>query len=109
MISMVPVHLDIDRERGLTAEWPDGRKSFYPVAHLRQMSPSADSRQLREELARNPLTVLPPSTGSRGPLRIEQAEVVGRYALRLTFSDGHSAGIYSWAYLREIDPGHGGK
>jgi hypothetical protein len=31
-------------------------------------------------------------------------ELVGNYAPRITFSDGHSTGIYSWDYLREIDP-----
>lgn len=68
------------------------------------MSPSADARHLREELARNPLTVLP-AGGSGGPLEATSAELVGQYAVRIGFSDGHSTGIYSWAYLREIDPG----
>ena len=27
---------------------------------------------------------------------------VGNYALRLLFSDGHSTGIYSWSYLRNL-------
>jgi DUF971 family protein len=30
--------------------------------------------------------------------------MVGNYAIRIRFSDGHDTGIYSWAYLREIDP-----
>ncbi|MGA0174271.1 MAG: gamma-butyrobetaine hydroxylase-like domain-containing protein, partial [Phycisphaerales bacterium] len=56
-----------------------------------------------EELARNPLTVLP--SGGGDPLEATSAELVGQYAVRIGFSDGHSTGIYSWAYLREIDPG----
>ena len=100
-----PVHLDLDRERGLEIEWSDGVRSFYPVAHLRRSSPSADAKALREEMARNPLTVLPPTKGTGGPLRAEDAQLVGNYAVRITFSDGHSTGIYSWAYLRSIDPG----
>jgi DUF971 family protein len=99
-----PVHLDLDRERGLEIEWSDGVRSFYPVAHLRRSSPSADAKALREEMARNPLTVLPPSK-SDGPLRALDAQFVGNYAIRITFSDGHSTGIYSWSYLRSIDPG----
>ncbi len=98
-----PLHLDIDRERGLTVSWADGTSSFYPVAHLRRMSPSAEARALREQMAANPLTVLPASRGE-GPLRLLDAELVGHYALRLRFSDGHHTGIYSWDYLREIDP-----
>jgi DUF971 family protein len=101
-----PVHLDLARERGLTVEWTDGRRSFYPVAYLRKMSPSADARQLREEMASNPLTVLPPSVANHeGPLVAVDAEMVGNYAIRIRFSDGHDTGLYSWEYLREIDPG----
>lgn len=100
---MPPLRLHLDRSRGLEIEWSDGETSFFPVAYLRRMSPSADARHLREELARNPLTVLP--SGSDGPLEATSAELVGQYAVRIGFSDGHSTGIYSWAYLREIDPG----
>jgi DUF971 family protein len=98
-----PVHLELERDRGLTVEWSDGRRSFYPVVYLRRHSPSADAKTLRESLAANPLTVLP-SSAATGPLRAESAELVGNYALRIEFSDGHRTGIYSWTYLREIDP-----
>ena len=98
-----PVRIDLDRERGLEIEWDDGRRSFYPVAHLRRASPSADARALRDEMARNPLTVLPAGR-TPGPLAALGAELVGNYAIRIRFSDGHSTGIYSWRYLRSIDP-----
>lgn len=58
---------------------------------------------MREALESNPLAVMPSSTGA-GPLRAERLEPVGRYAIRLVFSDGHSTGLYTWTYLREIDP-----
>lgn len=101
-----PVRIDLDRERGLEIGWDDGRTSFYPVAHLRRSSPSADARALRDEMARNPLTVLPAGR-SAGPLAAVDAELVGNYAIRIRFSDGHSTGIFSWSYLRSIDPGDG--
>lgn len=101
---MVPRQLDLERDRALTIHWSDGRVSVYPVAYLRKMSPCAQAKQLREELARNPLTVLPPSKGDGQPLTATSAQRVGHYALRITFSDGHDTGIYSWQYLREIDP-----
>ncbi|MHC5022624.1 MAG: gamma-butyrobetaine hydroxylase-like domain-containing protein [Planctomycetota bacterium] len=100
-----PRHLDLARDHGLTVEWTDGTTSFYPVPYLRRMSPSAEARQLREELASNPLAVLPASAGQDGPLRAEGAELIGNYAIRIRFSDGHDTGLYSWQYLREIDPG----
>ena len=99
-----PVHLDLERERGLTVDWSDGRKSFYPLQLLRRMSPSAEQRILREKIERNPLTVLPSRPGSDGPFHAVDAELVGNYAIRIQFSDGHDTGIYSWKYLRSIDP-----
>ncbi len=105
-----PVSLDLKKEVALTIVWNDGRTSVYPVAYLRRLSPSAEARQLREEMARNPLTVLS-SRGPAGagdgpatPFAATHAELVGHYALKIEFSDGHRTGIYSWTYLREIDP-----
>lgn len=70
------------------------------------MSPSADARKQREELASNPLAVLPSSGGqSAAEVRATGAELVGNYAIRVRFTDGHDTGIYTWQYLREIDRG----
>ncbi|MEX2219465.1 MAG: DUF971 domain-containing protein [Phycisphaerales bacterium] len=100
-----PRNIDLKKDRGLTVEWADGATSYYSIPYLRKMSPSAEARELREEMARNPLTVLPASSArAPGPLTALDAELVGNYALRIRFSDGHATGIYSWPYLRSIDP-----
>jgi DUF971 family protein len=106
-----PLHIDLKKDRGLTIAWADGSSSYYSILYLRKMSPSAEARELRDQIKKNPLTVLPSSTfpprsapGAPQQLTALSAELVGNYALRITFSDGHSTGIYSWDYLREIDP-----
>lgn len=33
---------------------------------------------------------------------VTRIEPVGNYAVRLTFSDGHATGIYTWGYLAEL-------
>jgi DUF971 family protein len=104
-----PRHLDLKRDRGLTVEWQDGSTSYYSIAYLRRMSPSAEQRDLRERLEKNPLTVLPSTPAGKGPLTAHGAELVGNYAVRIQFSDGHDTGIYSWKYLREIDPARTGE
>lgn len=99
-----PRQLDLKKDKGLTVAWQDGTTSYYSIAFLRRMSPSADMKQLRDEMSRNPLTVLPArAAGQGGPLTAVDAELVGNYALRIRFSDGHDTGIYSWTYLRELD------
>lgn len=102
-----PRSLDLEKDRALTVRWSDGRVSIYPITLLRRLSPSADAKVLREQISHNPLTVLP-SGGGGGKLTATGAELVGNYAIRVRFSDGHDTGIYSWAYLRSIDPNHPG-
>jgi DUF971 family protein len=36
------------------------------------------------------------------PVRILEIEQVGNYAIRPTFDDGHSTGIYTWIYLAAL-------
>ena len=33
---------------------------------------------------------------------ITGVEMVGQYAIRLIFDDGHDSGIYDWGYLHEL-------
>jgi DUF971 family protein len=100
-----PRHLDVDRAQGLTIHWDEVVQHTLSVALLRRHSPSADMRELRAEMKRNPFTVVPSSTAA-GPLRIEAVEPIGHYAVRIRVSDGHDTGIYTWRYLRELCAAH---
>lgn len=97
-----PVHIDVERARGILFRWSDGTEHFLAVGLLRRQSPSADMRELRAEMARNPFTVLPANAPAQGPLAIDAVEPVGHYALRIRFNDGHDTGIYTWSYLRGL-------
>ena len=103
-MGIAPTSLDLNRTTGLRILWSDGRESFYPVGHLRRWSPSAEARETRDQLKANPLAVLPSGSTSTGDLTAETIEMVGNYAVRITFSDGHRTGLYSWDWLRAIDP-----
>lgn len=105
MSDIKPQHIDLNKAQGLTINWSDGSRSFYPIDYLRKMSPSAEMSVLRQEMRDNPLTILPDSMANQsGPLTATNGELVGNYAIRIEFSDGHTTGIYSWNYLRSIDP-----
>ena len=99
--STPPEHLDVDRERGLTVTWSDGTTRFFDTALLRRHSPSAEAAAEAEAADANPLHVLR-SAPTSDTLRITDAELVGRYAIRLAFSDGHRTGLFSWDYLRTL-------
>ena len=44
----------------------------------------------------------PPQPPVPDDISVTKADPVGRYAVRIHFSDGHSSGLYTWQYLREL-------
>ena len=88
--------------KGLEIDWSDGHKSLWSFAWLREACPCATCIDERKQQGRQPgepkpAPVLPIFTP---PSRPASAHAVGRYALQFNWLDGHSAGIYSWDYLR---------
>lgn len=107
-----PLRLDLQKQSRLTIEWQDGRTSVYPISVLRSLCPCATCKQSRQEQAAAPkarlsLRVLHGTVDE--PLAATSAELVGGYAIRIDWSDGHSSGIYSFEYLRSIDPATSGR
>ena len=102
-----PVTIDLERTRELRITWADGRQSVYPLALLRRQCPCAACRQAREERKSNPLAVVEPADEQRGMVIAEKAEMVGNYALRITWQDGHDAGIYDYGLLRSLSAASG--
>lgn len=98
---MTPTRIKLQRDQQLTIEWSDGATSVYPLEKLRKNCPCASCKDLRKQMSTSRLTILPDQPA--GPLRVERAENVGNYAIRLIWSDGHATGIYSFEYLRGLD------
>lgn len=97
-----PVDLTVDkRARQLRVEWASGERSAFGFDYLAALCPCANCKEKRRERERNSLVVL---TGPEGPAELENAEMVGRYAINFIWRGGCGAGIYSFDYLYEIDP-----
>lgn len=90
---------------GVRIEWRDGHRSHYAFPYLRQRCPCATCRERRAQGA-SPVQskVKSDLPMFEEPARAVQAEPVGNYAVRFSFSDGHATGIYSFEYLRDICP-----
>lgn len=102
-----PTAIQLDRKRALLIlPWDDGHLSEYPFPGLREACPCAECRGGHENMGQP----ADPSVFDLIPLTKAKSYVltklvpVGHYALTPEWSDGHSAGIYTWAYLRALCP-----
>ena len=92
---MIPTDIKLHQQsKVMEIAFDDGRNFELPYELLRVYSPSAEVRG--HGPGQEVLQVGKKAVG------ITEIEAVGRYAVRPTFSDGHSTGIYSWEYLRTL-------
>lgn len=81
--------------------WSDGTRAVYTPRRLRDACPCATCREQRVQP--RPADLLPVLTAADvTPLAITTVRPVGQYAYAIGFSDGHSSGIYTLDYLREL-------
>ncbi len=92
---MQPTDIRLHKKTALLElRYADGGLYSLPAEFLRVYSPSAEVRGhgIGQEVLQ---------TGKRF-VTIKGIDPVGHYAVQLHFDDGHSTGIYTWDYLREL-------
>ncbi len=99
-----PRDLTVDRAAGvLRVEWQDGHHSSYPLRWLRANCPCATCREERRAAALE-TDELRLASGPLPSAEIVDAALVGNYAVRFTWADGHGSGIYVFSALRACCP-----
>jgi DUF971 family protein len=94
--------------KGLRITWQDGVIQELSSEILRKGCPCAGCRELRGDDSH-----AKPLTGKKRSLSIIQSTVteelslqevwgIGQYAIGIRWGDGHSSGIYTFTYLREL-------
>ena len=96
MSSAWPVELRFSStQRALSILFEPNETVVLPYTFLRANSPSAAVRG-------HGSGPKPPQAPIADNITVTGAEPVGRYAVRIFFSDGHSSGLYTWAYLHKL-------
>lgn len=95
---IAPLEIRQADSKKLLIRWQDEHESFYPSDYLRTHCRCAScvdewTGQKKFDPAEIPSDI--------HPLHIQG---VGRYGIRINWSDGHNTGIFSFQYLREICP-----
>jgi len=96
----LPKKIKLKKQEYLYIEWDNGKTTDFPLKFLRDESPDAGNKGetiLWKHYA-------PPEKGPDKPGKYEIADIrkVGNYAINIVWSDGESAGIYSWEVLQRL-------
>ena len=94
---MAPQPLRITRSdpSKIELEWDNGERTVLTAAQLRSICPCAACVDELSGVRRHDPDSVPPDLTHR------DVRLVGNYALTMTFSDGHSTGIYPFRFLWE--------
>ena len=93
-----PIEIAQQGSRQLRIRWADGHESIHEVRALRLACGCASCVDEWSGEKRLDGSTVPADVH---PLRIRP---VGRYAIQIDWSDGHSTGLYPFARLRELCP-----
>ncbi len=98
-MSLPQIPLRIHRSPGaLVITWEEGHEGVYPYRMLRLACRCAGCR---EEMTDRPL--LDPSAVSP-EVKAQAIELVGSYAIKIAWDDGHNTGIYTYEHLLSLCP-----
>ena len=84
----------------LAVLWEDGKEDYIPLEKLRRHCPCAGCKgemDVMGNLYKNPTQPF-----KAGAFEVRRLEIVGGYAVRVTWADGHSTGLYAYDYLTRI-------
>ena len=106
-VEAAPVGIEREGDSAITIRWSDDLVTKWTAAQLRAVCPCATCREKKrasEPDDTKPTVGLPVlSAAEARSLRIESMRPVGTYAYNISFSDGHSSGIFTFGLLRSAE------
>jgi DUF971 family protein len=97
---MKPKKFEIVDKSKLKIIWADESENILPLKFMRDECPCAGCKGETILLR----TIRPPKVELTLPdaYQIKGIEMVGGYAIQITWKDGHDTGIYSWDYIQTL-------
>ena len=90
---MIPDSIKLSNDkRSLQIAYDEKKFLILSSSLLRAYTPSAENKK----------NLNSPDVEKFSGVLIKKIEKVGNYAVRISFSDGHNTGIYSWDFLYEV-------
>jgi DUF971 family protein len=76
--------------------WPDGPEVRMPFRYLRGRCPCASCVDEFTSVRKVDVIDVPAAIG------VEAAVMAGNYAVKITWTDRHDTGLFTWEYLRKL-------
>lgn len=99
-MSLQPTHLQLIGKE-LCVVWSEGKESYFNLEKLRRLCPCAACAGEPNATGK---TIKPHITYNDQSFICKGYQIVGGYALQPFWGDGHQTGLYSWNYLRSLNP-----
>ncbi len=97
---MISKSIEQISDQVIAIKWDDETESVFFAEKTRGACPCATCKEGKENKPKtNPFKILKANPNN---VAFNNWELIGRYAIRFTFSDGHDAGIYTFEHLKEI-------
>ncbi|MCH8169638.1 MAG: DUF971 domain-containing protein [Bacteroidetes bacterium] len=93
---MNPKKITTEDEK-LIIDWNDNKKTRISFKDLRKNCPCATCITEREKQSKDFIRIY-----NQSQISIKNIEQVGSYAIKITWKDGHSTGIYEYSFLRRL-------
>ena len=97
-MNQIPINIILSKsKKNITLEYTES-KSLLDAEFLRVNSPSAEVRGHSSDQKK--------TVSNKKNVSISSIELIGNYAIRISFNDGHDTGIFTWQYLDELYQNH---
>jgi DUF971 family protein len=106
---MSPKQIKIKSKSKLYIKWEDNTESEIGLHYLRDECPCASCKG--ETVLFKTYKPVKVETNNPELYKVKNIQVVGGYAIQITWNDGHNTGFYTWTHLKQLaeDEGSGTK
>lgn len=94
-----PKKIKLNKQESLTITWDDNIENIYPLKFLRDESPDASNKG--ETILWKHHPPAPKVPEKPGQYEVANVQIVGNYAIQISWKDGYDYGIYSFDLLKK--------
>lgn len=94
---MNPLKIKVVEKKELFIVWDDGTEDTLKLTELRKRCPCATCLAEKEKQSKMYIPIF-----SENQITVKSINQVGKYAIQITWNDGHNTGIYEYKFLKNF-------